>query len=166
MEELRIKVHDIEQSMQNILESMSWQGQTSQSASHQQAGMPSNLGSSSSPDEVMPEQQFNSHANHSVPVVNNIFTSNIYQKLPHPFSQTLSELPIIDGSDVNALWEFLLRVIHMNQVGQLTMPGNYEILYPYCRGEVLHLLLQAMSVGVSFYVFHERLTQFIPARTI
>jgi hypothetical protein len=95
--------------------------------------MTSNTGSSSSPDEGMPDQKFNSNANHSVQVVNNVITSNIYQKLPQIFSQTLSELPIIDGSDVNALWELMLRVIRMNQAGQLMTPGNCKILYPYCR---------------------------------
>jgi hypothetical protein len=53
----------------------------------------------------------------------------------------------------------------MSKVGHIVAPTIYEMLYPYCRGEVLGLLTQALTAGDSFDIFHERLLrQFIPAR--
>jgi hypothetical protein len=164
MEAARKKVYEIEQSMQNILVPPSGQGQATLNMSHQEVSMSVNTGSNSSPDESMPAEQHNLHARHSDSVTMNIFNSKIYQKLPHPFSQRLKELPIVDGSDVNLLCDFLLGVIRMYQEGQLMTSTIHEILYPYCRGEVLELLVQAISARESFEQFHERLlTEFIPA---
>jgi hypothetical protein len=101
-----------------------------------------------------PEQQTNIQAEPVIPVGTSLFTSHLYQKLPHPFSQSLKELPVIDGRDVNSLLEFLLRLIRMNQVGQIITPGSYEVLYPHCRGEVLQILSQAMAIGANFDALH------------
>jgi hypothetical protein len=164
MEELGVKILTIKQTMQDIIQTMSWQGQTTPISSQQQAGMSSTSSSLSSPAKVLPGHQNTSYAEQSFPVGTNLFTSNYYQKLPHPFKQALCELPIIDGSDVRKLVDFLLRIIRMKQIGQMANM-NMEILYPYCSGEVLQTLAQAMSAGASFDMFHEKLlTQFIPAR--
>jgi hypothetical protein len=35
------------------------------------------------------------------------FTSNYYQRLPHPLSHLLKQLPVVDGGDVGCLFDFL-----------------------------------------------------------
>jgi hypothetical protein len=90
-----------------------------------------------------------------------------YQKLLHPFSNLLKELPVADGSDVNLMCNFLLKVLRMNQVGHMVALMIYEILYLHCRSEVLGLLTQALTASESFDFFHERLLrQFIPVRQL
>jgi hypothetical protein len=95
------------------------------------------------------------------------FDFSLYQKLPHPLSSLLKNLPAVDGKDVNSLCEFLLLSLRMVQVAQVKVPTIYEILYPFCKGEVLALLLQALSDGHSFDRFHEQLLKrFVPARQL
>jgi hypothetical protein len=95
------------------------------------------------------------------------FTSNLYQKLPHPLSHLLKELPQVDGSDVTKLCDFLLKAIRVGQVGQIKEPTIYEVLYPYCKGEVLSSLWQALTTAEKFDVFHMRvLNSCIPARQL
>jgi hypothetical protein len=55
----------------------------------------------------------------------------------------------------------------MSHIGQMIAPTTYEILYPYCMGEVLGLLTQALTARESFDAFHARLSRrFIPARQL
>jgi hypothetical protein len=79
----------------------------------------------------------------------------------------LKELPVVDGTDVNHLCDFLLKILKIRQVGQ--MPGQtiFEVMYPYCRGELLAFVTNALTVRERFEHFHARLLgQFIPARKI
>jgi hypothetical protein len=80
-----------------------------------------------------------------------------FAKLPQSFSHLLKELPVVNDSDVSLLCDFLLKVIRMSQIGQITSPTIYEILYPHCRGEILGLLSQALTASESFDAFHARL---------
>jgi len=96
-----------------------------------------------------------------------VFTSNHFQKLSHPLSSLLKELPTVDGNDAQALCEFLSKVIHISKVGQFKVPILYELLYPYCRGTLLECLGQDLTNRESFDLFHARLLQrFIPRRHI
>jgi hypothetical protein len=55
----------------------------------------------------------------------------------------------------------------MGQVGQVKVPIIYEILYPFCKGEVLVLLVQTLSARDSFEIFYESLLKrFMPARQL
>ena len=51
--------------------------------------------------------------------IQQVFTPHFYQRLPHPLSHLLKELPVVDGTDVNLLCDFLLKVIKVRQVGQI-----------------------------------------------
>jgi len=96
-----------------------------------------------------------------------VFTSNHFQKLSHPLSSLLKELPTVDGNNAQALCEFLSKVIQISKVGQFKVPILYELLYPYCRGILLECLGQALTNGESFDLFHARLLQrFIPRRQL
>ena len=96
-----------------------------------------------------------------------VFTPHFYQRLPHPLSHLLKELPVVDGTDVNLLCDFLLNVIKIRQVGQMTEATIYEIMYPYCRGELLALVTNVITAEESFENFHGRLLrQFLTSRQI
>jgi hypothetical protein len=60
-----------------------------------------------------------------------VFTPHFYQRLPHLLSHLLKELPVVDGTDVNLLCDFLLKIFKIRQVGQMTESTIYEIMYPY-----------------------------------
>jgi hypothetical protein len=95
------------------------------------------------------------------------FTFELYQKLPHPLGNLIRELPIIDGSQISILWEFLVKVTQLCRRGQFNSPVIYEMLYPYCKAEALELLFQALTQDVPFDTFHARLIrQFIPERQL
>jgi hypothetical protein len=99
--------------------------------------------------------------------VSQVFSPQYYQRLPHPLTQLLKELPLVDGTDVNRLCDFLLKILHIRQVGQMSDQTVFEIMYPYCRGELLAFVTNALTVRESFEHFHARLLgQFIPARQI
>jgi hypothetical protein len=91
------------------------------------------------------------------------FTSKNYQKLTNPLSYLLKELPVVDGNDAHLLCDFLLKVITICKVGQITKPTIYELLYPYCRGELLAFLNQALTGREHFA---RLLRQFIPVRQL
>lgn len=94
-----------------------------------------------------------------------MFTPHLYQRLPHPLSHLLKELPIVDGMDANILCEFLLKVIKIRQAGQMNDSAVYEVMYPYCRGELLALVTQAVNSREKFENFHARLLRhLIPSR--
>jgi hypothetical protein len=69
-----------------------------------------------------------------------VFTPHLYQRLPHPLSHLLKELPAVDGTDINLSCYFLVKVIKIRQVGQMSGSAIYELMYPYCRGELLALV--------------------------
>ena len=95
------------------------------------------------------------------------FISNIYQKLNNPLCYLLKALPVVDGNDAHALCAFLLKVINIRKVGRISQPTIYELLYPYCRGELLNCLNQALEEREPFEHFHARLLHhFIPARQL
>jgi len=94
-----------------------------------------------------------------------VFTPHIYQRLPHPLSHLLKELPVVDSTDVNLLCDFLLKVIKIRHVGQMNESAIYELMYPYCRGKLLGLVTQAINNRETFEDFHARsLGHFIPSR--
>jgi hypothetical protein len=86
-----------------------------------------------------------------------VFIPYFYQRLPHPLSHLLKELPVADGTDVKLLCDFRLKVIKVRQVGQITEATIYEIMYPYCRSELSALVTNAITARESFEIFHVRL---------
>jgi hypothetical protein len=90
-----------------------------------------------------------------------------YQRLPHPLSQLLKEVPVVDGLDVLLLWDFLLKIIQTHLMGQLNPLDIYDIIYPYCRGEMFVAVTQAIRGKENFDGFHARiLKQFVPTRQL
>jgi hypothetical protein len=81
---------------------------------------------------------------------NQVFTPHFYHRLSHPLSHLLKEHPVVNGTDVSLLCDFLLKVLKIRQVGQMTEPTIYEIMYPYCRGEILALVTNAITAMESF----------------
>jgi len=95
-----------------------------------------------------------------------VFIPHFYQRLPHPLSHLLKELLVVDGTDGNLLCD-LLKVLKVHQVGPMTDLTVYEIMYPYCRGELLAFVTDAITAIESFEIFNARLLgQFIPSRQI
>jgi hypothetical protein len=41
---------------------------------------------------------------------NQVFTPHFYQRLPQPLSHLLKEIPVVDGTNVSLLCDFLLKV--------------------------------------------------------
>jgi len=41
--------------------------------------------------------------------IKQVFTPHFYQRLPHPLSHLLKELPVVDGADVNLLCDFFVK---------------------------------------------------------
>jgi hypothetical protein len=98
---------------------------------------------------------------------NEVFTPHFYQRLSHPLSNLLKELPVVDGTDVSLLCDFLLKVLKIRQAGQMTELTIYEIMYPYYRGELLALVTNAVTTMENLDFFHARLLgQFILSRQI
>jgi hypothetical protein len=65
------------------------------------------------------------------------------------------------------LWDFLLKILRIQQFGLFSEPFIYEVLYPYCQGELLILLSNALTTGESFDSLHARLLQhFITTRQL
>jgi hypothetical protein len=92
---------------------------------------------------------------------------SLYQKLPHPLAPLFKNLPVSDGGNIPVLYDFLLKVIKLRQVGLVVEPTLFELLYPCCQGELLVLLTQALTLREPFDSFHERvLQQFIPCRQL
>jgi len=97
--------------------------------------------------------------------IKQVFSPHFYQRLPHSLSNLIKELPVVDDTDVNLLCEFLLKVLKASQVGQMSDSAIYELMYPYCRGELLALVTQAFNTRENFENFHNRsLRHFKPAR--
>ena len=92
-------------------------------------------------------------------------TSQNFQKLPNPASYLLKKLPIVDGNDAFILCEFLLKVMDISVLGHIQASDLFEILHPYCRGEMLTCVVQAIADKEGFESFHERIIKrFIPTR--
>jgi hypothetical protein len=86
------------------------------------------------------------------------FYFSCYQNLPHPVGQLVKEFTIIDGCSVHHLCDFLLKILKIRQVGLIEVPTICELMYPYCKGEALALLTQALMAYTRI------LKQFIPVR--
>jgi len=96
-----------------------------------------------------------------------VFTLHFYQRLPHPLSHLLKEILVVDSTDATLLCDFLLKVLKIRQVGQMTEPNIYEFVYLYCRGESLTLVTNAITSRETFESSHARLLgQFIPSRHV
>jgi hypothetical protein len=94
-----------------------------------------------------------------------VFTLQLYQRLPHPLSNLIKKLQVVDGTDVNCLYNFLLRLLKVRQVAQMNDSVVCKLMYPYCKGELQCLVTQAISNKENFEHFHERLLRhFIPMR--
>jgi hypothetical protein len=94
-------------------------------------------------------------------------TYKFYQKIPHPLTNSIKEIPTIDGSQINLVWEFVIKASRLCKMGHFNAPVNYEVLYPYCKGEALELLIQSLTQNLPFDSFHARLiTRFIPERQL
>jgi hypothetical protein len=95
------------------------------------------------------------------------FMSGVYQKLPNPLNYLLKGLSIVDGTDAKILCEFFLKAINISNVGHIYEPTIYELLLPYCEGEMGTLLNQAVTGSEKFDSFHARvLRQFVPVRLL
>jgi hypothetical protein len=60
-----------------------------------------------------------------------MFISHIYQRLPHPLDDLLKEVPVVDGTEVNLVWDFLFKAIHARRVSQTKDQLILQLLYPY-----------------------------------
>jgi hypothetical protein len=49
--------------------------------------------------------------------------------------------------------EFIVKVINISTLAHIKEPILYELLYPYCRGELLACLGQAISAHECFVSF-------------
>ena len=78
--------------------------------------------------------------------VNQVFTTHFYQRLPHPLSHLIKELPVVDGTDVNLLCDFMTQVLKIRQVGQMAESTIYEIMYPCCRENCWPLLRKLLPL--------------------
>jgi hypothetical protein len=108
----------------------------------------------STPRDGRPQDNMNSdHVSlSSMPVMS--FTSGVYQRLDNPLNYLLKELPVVDGNDPRVLCDFLLKVINISKVGHIQEPTIYELLYPYCKGEMGALLKQALTACEKLDLFH------------
>jgi hypothetical protein len=131
----------MEYSLQHLVELFSGHPQTAEKSNQTELGRSGNVINSPAKDELASAelQNLQSPSLGTVPVRNWAFSS--YQKLPHPFCNQLQQLPIVDGSDVELLLDFLLGVVRMNKVAQWSVPMVYEVLYSHCKGEFLNLLI-------------------------
>jgi len=97
--------------------------------------------------------------------IKQMFTPHFYQRLPHPLSHLVKELPVVDGTDVNILCDFLLKVIKLRQVGQMNDSAIDELMCRYCRGQLLALVTRAIDSRETVEDFHAgSLGHFIPSR--
>jgi len=63
-----------------------------------------------------------------------VFAPHFYQRLTHPLSHLLKERPVANGTYVNLVCDFLLKVLKICK-GAMTESTIYESMYPYCRGD-------------------------------
>jgi hypothetical protein len=77
---------------------------------------------------------------------NQVFTPHLYRRLLHPLSQLLKELPLDNAAGENLLYDFLLQVLKILQGDQMTYSTINEIMYPYCWGELLALITNAIRI--------------------
>jgi hypothetical protein len=71
----------------------------------------------------------------------------------------------VDGTKVQQLCDFLLKVLKIKEIGQLSEATTFELIFPHCREELLGAVEQAIRDGKDFEHFPARiLRQFIPSR--
>jgi hypothetical protein len=80
------------------------------------------------------------------------FTSGVYQKLGNTLNHLLKECPFVDGIDASCLCDFFLKTLYIFKISQIAEPTVYELLYPYCRGEIGHVLIR-LSLRVRNLMF-------------
>jgi hypothetical protein len=101
----------------------------------------------------------------SGPGATQVFTPHLYQRLPHPLSNLIKELETVDRTKVQQLCDFLLKVLKIKEIGQLSEASTFELIFPRCREELLGAVEQAIRDGKDFEHFFARvLRQFIPSR--
>jgi hypothetical protein len=111
--------------------------------------------------------QTNDEVRNSVSSNSLAFTSGLFQTLTNPLSVLIIEVPVVDGNDIPLLLQFLLKTNTIIEVGRISSPTIYELLYNCCRGELLSCLRQSLARGDSFDQFHEQvLHSFVPSRTL
>jgi hypothetical protein len=107
------------------------------------------------------------HVSLSSPTPVMSFTSGVYEGLDNPLNYLLKKLPVVDGNDLRILCDFLLKVINISKVGHIQEPTIYELLCPYCKGEMGVLLKQSLTACEKLDLFHARvLRQFVPVRRL
>ena len=85
--------------------------------------------------------------------VNQVFTQHFYQRLPHPFSHLMKELPVVEGTDVKLLCDFKTQVLKIRQVGQMTESTIYEIMYCVLAVNCWHLLRKLLPLDRNLKLF-------------
>jgi hypothetical protein len=60
----------------------------------------------------------------------------------------------LDGRDMNILWHFVSKTIHIRRVGQVQDQQMLELQYPYCRDSLLSHLIEAVVNHQSFEQLH------------
>jgi hypothetical protein len=56
-----------------------------------------------------------------------------FNKLPHPVDRMLKQLPLVDGLEVNALLQFLQKILEICMVFSITDQVLLQVLSPYCK---------------------------------
>jgi hypothetical protein len=118
------------------------------------------------PDEKTASTQTSHEVRISDPS-NSYCTSALFQKLTNPLSTLIKDVPVVEGNNIPSLLQFLLKANTIIEVGRISGPTIYELLYPCCRGELLSCLRQSLARGDSFDQFHEKvLHSFVPSRVL
>jgi hypothetical protein len=65
------------------------------------------------------------------------------------------------------LWNFLIKLLKIRAVANVHATNIYEIMLPYCKGELFAFVMQAISNQEQFDSFHAKmLRQFVPSRQL
>jgi hypothetical protein len=166
MNTVQVRLEQIERSMKNILGLQPLQGTVGGSSTEQDVSSDINLVSSPPCEESIPARPLNTaeRTGDSAPIP---FLFAFLSEFATPIWFSAKGIALVDGTNVDRLCDFLLQSLRMVQVGQFRVPTIYEIFYPFCKGEVLVLLEQALSGRDSLDTFHEHLLKrFIPARQL
>jgi hypothetical protein len=88
-----------------------------------------------------------------------------FNKLPHPVDRMLKQLPSVDGSEANALLQFLQRVIEIRAVCNITNQVLLQVICPYYKKLLSSRIKHALSHDWSFDQFHgDVICSFVPRR--
>lgn len=99
--------------------------------------------------------------------VNQVFTPNFLSEASLSLSHLLKERPVVHGTGAHLLCDVLLKLLKIRKVAQMTELTINEIMYLYCRGELLAFVMNPIRAREIYENFHARLLgQFIPSRQI